>query len=198
MSSIVCIAGNRRPNNLTAIALGTVSKKLAERGAEVAEFDGREMQLGFPGEPETEDAKALKRAVKEADAVVLATPEYHGTFSAYAKLVLENLDYPSLLSGKPVALLGVASGRIGAIKSLEHLRSTCAHIGAIVMPGAISIAGVHKAFDEHGECIDENADKALSHLCDSLLTFLHNFVRPKQILEEMIRDGHEPPWTTTA
>ena len=36
------------------------------------------------------------------------------------KLVIENLGFPSVLAGKPVALLGMAAGAIGAIKSLEH------------------------------------------------------------------------------
>jgi len=197
VSKIVCIAGNRRPNNYTAKALAFVASELTSRGASVTTFDGRYLDLTFPGEPETSDAKRLKEGVDECDAVVFATPEYHGTFSAYAKLIIENLSYPSLLKGKPVGLLGVASGRIGAIKSLEHLRSSCAHLGAIVMPGAISIAGVRRAFDEEGNCIDSGAGQALQHLAENLIDFIHNYVRPKEILEEMIREGHEPPWTTS-
>ena len=41
-----------------------------------------------------------------------------------------------------LALLGVAGGRIGAIKSLEQLRAVCAHTGAMVVPGSVSVAGV--------------------------------------------------------
>lgn len=197
MSKIVCIAGNRRPDNFTAKALSVVSLALESLGAEVTRVDGRSLDLAFPGDPETRDALKLKELVSGCDALVFATPEYHGTFSAYAKLIIENLGYPSVLTGKPMALLGVASGRIGAIKSLEHLRSACAHTGAIVMPGAISIAGIRQAFDTQSRCTDPNTAKALEHLASNLVEFLHNYVRPKQILEEMIREGHEPPWTTS-
>lgn len=197
MSKIACIVGNRRPNNRTAKALAVVSAVLEEKGADTTTIDGTTLDLAFPGEPETEDAKALKKTILESDAVVFATPEYHGTFSAYAKLIIENLGYPSVLSGKPLALLGVASGRIGAIKSLEHMRSTCAHIGAIVMPGAISIAGIHRAFDEEDNCTDPRTKEALGILAENLVEFLNNYVRPKQILEEMIREGHELPWITS-
>ena len=48
--------------------------------------------------------------------------------------MIENMGFPSVLAGKPVSLLGVAAGRIGAIKSLESLRGVCSHIGAIVLP----------------------------------------------------------------
>jgi NAD(P)H-dependent FMN reductase len=197
VSKIACIVGNRRPENFTAKTLAVVTTALEKRGAIVTTIDGRELDLAFPGEPETADAARLKQEIEDSDAVVFATPEYHGTFSAYAKLIIENLGYPSVLKGKPMALLGVASGRIGAIKSLEQLRSTCAHIGAIVMPGAISIAGVRRAFDDYGVCTDPNAQKALDFLAENLMEFLLNYVRPKQILEEMIREGHEPPWITS-
>jgi chromate reductase len=197
MSKIACIAGNRRPDNFTAKALAVVSTALEKAGATVLRVDGRELDLAFPGDPETDDAKKLKLDMTESDAIVFATPEYHGTFSAYAKLIIENLGYPSVLKGKPMALLGVASGRIGAIKSLEQLRSTLAHTGAIVMPGAISIAGVRGAFDDKGVCTDPNAEQALGHLAENLMEFLENYVRPKQILEEMIREGHEAPWITS-
>ncbi len=94
------------------------------------------MNLPLPGTaPDSSEAKELRELVRKANGVILATPEYHGGFSSVMKLVIENLGHPSVLSGKPVALLGVAGGRIGAIKSLENLRSVCSHVGAIVLPG---------------------------------------------------------------
>jgi len=40
----------------------------------------------------------------------LATPEYDGSLSSVMKLVIENLGFPSVLAGKPVALMGVGGG----------------------------------------------------------------------------------------
>lgn len=180
------------------MSLGVVSAALQSRGAQVTTFDGTELSLGFPGEPETEDAKRLKAEIAASDAIVFATPEYHGSYSAYAKLIIENLGYPSVLKGKPTALLGVASGRIGAVKTLEQLRTTCAHEGAIVLPLAVSIAGVRRVFNEEGVCTDENVEKAFHMLADNLMAFLNDYVRPRQILEEMIRAGQEVPWTASS
>jgi len=86
----------------------------------------------------------LQQQVSDATGVIFATPEYHGSYSSVIKLVIEQLGFPSVLSGKPIALLGVAAGSIGAIKALEHLRSVCSHVGAIVLPGPVSVAAVHK------------------------------------------------------
>jgi len=93
-------------------------------------------------------------------------------------------------------LLGVAGSRIGAIKSLEQLRGVCSHTGALVVPGAVSIAGVRGAFDAEGRCTDPGTEEALRSVARSLLTFLQQYVCPKHALEAMVR-GETPPWPVT-
>ncbi len=195
MQGIICISGTSRPENYTSRALQVVMDELRAQDAEPIVFDARDLSFGFPGEPETEDARTLREAVATAPAVVLATPEYHGSFSAMTKLIIENLGFPSALEGKPVALLGVAAGRIGAIKSIEHLKGVCSHIGAIVVPGAVSIAGVQNAFDDDGHCTDADTESALRGLPKSLLDFLAEYVCPKHALETMVR-SEGPAWST--
>src|SRR6202040_2603253 len=102
--------------------------------------------------------KQLQSAVNAATGVVLVTPEYHGSFSSVMKLVIENLGFPSVLAGKPVALLGVAAGSIGAIKSLEQLRSIASHIGAHVLPMPVSVPNVQKVFDPSGRVLDPGVE----------------------------------------
>jgi uncharacterized protein (DUF433 family) len=111
------------------------------------------------------------------------------------KLIIENLGFPSVLAGKPVALLGVAAGRIGAIKSLEQLKGVCSHIGAIVVPGSVSVAGVHKVFDAQGRCTDAETATLLRGLGHALLSFLKEYVCPRHVLEEMVQSD-APPWST--
>ena len=196
MKTILCISGTSRPDNYTSRALAVVKQRLDGRSANTDLIDARKLELGFPGHPATEDATRLRLSVEQASAVVLATPEYHGSFCAMTKLIIENLGFPSVLSGKPVALLGVAAGRIGAVKSLEHLRGVCAHTGAVVLPQAISVAGVRSSFDADGKCTDPGTEKALHGLADALLKFLEDFVCPRFALEEMVR-GETTPWTST-
>lgn len=193
---IVCISGTNRPDNFTARALGVVNAELVSIGHTPDVFDARDLKLSFPGSAPTDDAERLRAAVEASSGIVLATPEYHGCFSAMTKLIIENLGFPSVLAGKPVALVGVAAGRIGAIKSLEQLRGVCAHVGALVLPGAISIAGVRTAFDEQGNCIDENAEAALRSVATSLVAFIENYVCPKFALEALARQDGDT-WTAT-
>ena len=187
MQSIVSISATSRPDNYTARALAIVNDELGHRERPPTVFDARDLSLSFPGQPPTEDAERLRSAVEGSLGVVIATPEYHGSFSAMTKLVIENLGFPSVLAGKPVALVGVAAGRIGAIKSLEQLRSVCSHVGALVLPGAVSVAGVRAAFDDEGNCTDEAVEDALRGIAGSLLEYVENYICPKYTLEAMVR-----------
>lgn len=185
---VVTVLGTARPGNYTGKALALVDDELRRRGVEVFSVQPEEMTLGFPGEPESEDSRQLKEIVKGATGVVLATPEYHGSISSMMKLVIENLGFPSALSRKPVVLLGTASGQIGAIKSLEQLRSICSHVGAIVLPGPVSVAGVQKLFDEQGKCLDDTIEARIRGVAGTLLDYIRDHVCPRYALEEMARE----------
>ncbi len=104
--------------------------------------------------------------------MLLASPEYHGGVSSPMKLAIDNLGFPSVLAGKPVSLLGVAAGVIGAIKSLEQLRGICSHVGALVLPLAVSVARVQQVFDEQGNCRDANTEKFIRSAASGLLDYI--------------------------
>jgi chromate reductase len=192
MNPIVSISATTRPGNFTARALGIINDELSELVGPPLVFDGREISLAFPGQAATDDARRLRSAIEDAPGVVIATPEYHGGFSAMAKLMIENMGFPSSLAGKPVALMGVAAGRIGAIKSLEQLRGVCSHVGALVLPGSVSVAGVQQVFDDEGRCTDPGTEKALRGLAGSLIDYLNRHVCPLYTLEAMAREGGVP------
>ena len=188
---IVAISGSVRPGNFTSKALALVIdefRKNQEVGLRV--IDPSTLELPFPGTGnESTVTRSLKETVKESTGVIMATPEYHGSYSSVIKLVIENLGFPSVLAGKPVGLLGVAAGVIGAIKALEHLRSVCSHIGAIVLPGPVSVAGIHNLFDEEGRCLDVAIEKRIRGVAKNLTDYIHDNICPRVALEEMVRRG---------
>jgi len=187
---IVTLLGTSRPSNYTGKALALVQDELASmEHVEVVSFDPAGKKLAFPGEEgDFPGAIELQEMVESATGIIFATPEYHGSPAAMAKLIVENLGFPSTFAGKPVALLGVAAGRIGAIKSLEILRSICSHVGALVLPSPVSVAGVQQVFDEEGNCSDAGTEKQLRGLARKLTQYIDDHVCPKRALEQMVRD----------
>lgn len=187
---ITAIAGSVRPNNYTRMALEVVVAALRELDlVECTIVDPGELTLPLPGTGiDHPDAVRLREVVSDSTGLILATPEYHGGFSSVIKLVIENLGFPSAMAGKPVALLGVAAGSIGAIKSLESLQGVCSHVGAIVLPGSISLARVRTLFDENGRCINPAAEMSLKRLADNLMSYIGTAICPSITLEAMVRE----------
>src|SRR6266851_5532857 len=184
---IVVINGSVRPGNYTSMASALVVDEL-KKDPEVSVhlINPEDYHLPFPGvNHNAEGTKRLQEEVRSATAVVLATPEYHGSFSSVMKLVIENLGFPSVLAGKPVALMGVAAGMIGAIKSLEHLRGVVSHIGGIALPVSASVQDVQKTFDQDGRILDPEVEKRIRNLAAHLMTYLRDAVCPRVKLEAL-------------
>jgi chromate reductase len=188
---IVVVKGSVRPGNYTSMAVNLVVDEISRRSdATVQVVDPVNMRLPYPGmEDSSGDASKLREAIRKATGVILTTPEYHGGYSSIIKLVIENLGFPSVLSGKPVSLLGVAAGQIGAIKSLESLRGICSHIGAIVLPAPVSVANVRTVFDEEGNCLDKSVEKRIRSAATHLIDYIQQNICPRVALEAMVRSG---------
>lgn len=187
---LVALQGSVRPDNNTAKALAVaVDEARRHPRVTVEVIDPAAMTLHLPGRGDTEDALRMQAAVERATGILFATPEYHGSFSSVTKLLIDNLGFPSRLKGKPVALLGVAAGRIGAIKALEHLRSVVSHVGGIVLPGPVSVAGVRSVFDDEGNCLDEGVERMLRGVTTGLLSYIENHICPRYALEAMVREA---------
>ncbi|MGB2691792.1 MAG: NAD(P)H-dependent oxidoreductase [Thermodesulfobacteriota bacterium] len=192
--NIVAILGSVRPNNYTSMALKLAIDEFENHsGVKIELFDPAMMNLYPPGlGGDSTDPVKMREAVENATGIILATPEYHGSFSSVMKLAIENLGFPSVMSGKPVALMGVAAGAIGAIKSLESLRSVCSHIGAIVLPGPVSVANCREVFNEDGTCNDERTEARIRGVATNMMNYIENNICPRISLEAMVR-GEELP-----
>ena len=187
----VVINGSVRPGNFTAMASALVVDELRKHPkVSVEVIEPGNLHLPFPGvDPNSAATRQLQNAVRAATGVVLVTPEYHGSFSSVMKLVIENLGFPSVLAGKPVALVGVAAGSIGAIKSLEHLRGVVSHVGAIVLPLPISIANVQKVFDREGRVLEPAVEKLVRQAAGNILGYIERNICPAVTLERLLREG---------
>ena len=186
---VAVILGSVRPGNYTGKAAALVVDELRSRNVHVDVIDPASMLLPLPGTGTSPDAEKMADIVRDATALVMCTPEYHGGLSSVMKLVIENMGFPSAMAGKPVALLGVAAGRIGAIKSLEMLRSICSHVGCLVLPGPVSVANVQKEFDADGNVLDPAVENSVRGVATGLIDYLHRRVYPRVALEAVVREG---------
>ena len=188
---IATILGSLNKNGSLAHSLNIVHDELQKsNNIELVFVDPNNYTLPFPGQSLTNsDENKLQHHLSDVAGIIISTPEYHGSFSSIVKLIIENLGFPSVLSGIPVSLLGVAGGSIGAIKSLEQLRSVCSHVGSIVLPGPVSISNVHSVFDTDGNCLDVKIEKRLRSLANEMIDYAERHVCPPHALEEEVREN---------
>lgn len=187
---LTALYGSVRPGNFTAKALDLCIDEARHHHAvaRVEALDPLKLDLRLPGLEEDPDRlTAALDLVRRSDGLILSTPEYHGSYSSTIKLLIDNLGFPSAMAGKPVALLGVAAGQIGAIKALEHLRSVCSHVGAIVLPGPVSVAGVNRLFDAQGHCLDATIEQRIRALSHKLVDYLLDTTCPDEAFEQLVR-----------
>ena len=179
--TVAVLVGSVRVGSNTAKAAAFIAAELKSGGRIIVDYiDPREVDLVVPGRPgqdliEARLNEALRERVRIADGVVVVTPEYDGSYSSITKILIECLGYPSVLAGKPVTILGVASGRIGAVRAIAHLRSLLFNVGALVLPTSPSVAQVHQCFDVNGLCIKEDVRLEIQGAARELETFASAF-----------------------
>jgi NAD(P)H-dependent FMN reductase len=116
--------------------------------------------------------------VREADGLILGTPEYHGSFSGVLKNALDLMGFDEI-EGKVIGLVGVAGGTQGAVHALSHLRTVGRTLHAWVIPDEASIPTSHKAFDASGNLKNHSLDSRVRKVGREVARFawLHRFQR---------------------
>ncbi len=120
---------------------------------------------GLPAALET-----LAARIGEADAVLIATPEYNKGVSGVLKNALDWFSRvrPMPLVGKPTAIVSAAAGRGGGEVAQYMLRHCLvAHQPDLVSGPMVAIGGADKAFED-GRLIDETARKLVGDLMTAL------------------------------
>lgn len=87
--------------------------------------------------------RELREAVRGADAVLVATPEYNGSIPGQLKNALDWISRPagrSALRGTPVAVLGASTGMFGAVWAQAELRKVLGAMGGRVIDAELPVA----------------------------------------------------------
>jgi NAD(P)H-dependent FMN reductase len=159
------ICGSLRPRSYTRMSLAVALEGAREIGAVTSLLDLRDYDLPLMDarkEVETypPDVTRLRLAVREAQGVILGTPEYHGGFSGVLKNALDLMGFEEF-EGKMLGLVGVSAGRMGAINALNSLRTVGRSLHAWVVPEQASVPEAWRYFDESGRVTDARLGAAL-------------------------------------
>ncbi|MCY7304682.1 MAG: NAD(P)H-dependent oxidoreductase, partial [Rhodoferax sp.] len=116
---------------------------------------------------------ALKRAVREADAILFATPEYNYGVPGVLKNAIDCASRPygdSAWAGKPVAVIGASVGLFGTVRAQLQLRQSFVFLNMLpVNQPEVMIGNAAKAFNDAGKLQDATSLKLLRTLLENLV-----------------------------
>jgi chromate reductase len=123
----------------------------------------------------------FKRAIAAADALVIATPEYNHCVPGVLKNAIDWASRParrSVLTGKPVAIMGASTGRGATARAQAHLRDGLAYTNGFVLPLPEVLVGVAgERFDADGNLTDEDTREEVRDLLVSLAAWTRRLQR---------------------
>lgn len=169
MKKFIAISGSLRKESFNTRVLKEAIK-LAPEGMEISFFDihdlplyDQDLEATFPVA-----AEALKDAIKDADGLIIATPEHNRSIPAALKNALDWASRPwgaNSLPGKKVLVMGASSGPIGTAPAQSHLKHILLYLDAhVVGQPELYIGNVQDKFNEEGaldESTKEHIKKAL-------------------------------------
>jgi len=174
---VLGISGSLRRDSLNSALLRAAAERLPA-GAELVEFERLREIPPYDSDVEDEGVPAvveeLREAVRSADAVLIATPEYNHSLPGQLKNALDWVSRPageSALRGVPAAAIGASTGMFGAVWAQAEARKVLSALGADVLDRELPIGLADDAFDGDGLADPDHAlalGSILEELCSKL------------------------------
>jgi chromate reductase len=171
---VLGIAGSLRAGSYNR-ALLRAARELAPEGMGISTFDLAPIPLynaDVQAQGDPEPVVALKAAIQEADALLIATPEYNYSIPGVLKNAIDWASRPpdtSPLNGKPVAIMGASTGNYGTARAQMHLRQVCILTNMLpVNRPEVLVFRAQEKFDAEGQLIDEATRQFVRKLLEAL------------------------------
>ena len=112
----------------------------------------------------------FKKAIRAADGVLIATPEYNDGIPGVLTTAIDWGSRPpgaGPLTGKPVALMGASPSQVGTARAQLHLRQLLGHVHARTLPSPeLLVAAAHERFDRELQLRHEGTRRVLAALLE--------------------------------
>jgi chromate reductase len=172
---ILAISGSLRAGSHNTALLRALAEEVPA-GVEVELWEGLKGIPPYDADddvsPGPEPVEALRTAVREADAVVIATPEYNSSVPGALKNALDWASRPidtNAFRNKPAAVISSSAGAFGGVWSQAELRKILGAMGARVAEVELAVGHAHEKIDAQGRVDDDEVREGLRDALDLLL-----------------------------
>jgi len=154
---ITLISGTNREKSLTLKFANIYRQMLLESGAtvELLSLDEIPAEILLTDIYEKQQKPEAVELLQEkyflpAEKFVFIFPEYNGSIPGVLKLLIDSMDPKRSFQDKKASLIGIASGRAGNLRGLDHLAAILHHMKVTVMPYLLPVSRVQGEFGPEG------------------------------------------------
>jgi NAD(P)H-dependent FMN reductase len=101
---------------------------------------------------------------------IFVIPEYNGSFPGILKLFLETVP-PSEWADKDACLVGVAEGRAGNLRGMDHLTGILGYLKMHVYHNKLPISNIARLLDSRGNLADQQQLEVCTEQVEGFLAF---------------------------
>ena len=159
MKKIVVVSCTNRQNSKTLKVSKIYADILKSKGIDVKLLDfcflPENIAFGETfGKRSPEFSQVINEYVSPINRFLFVIPEYNGSFPGILKTFLESMN-PSEWTGKYACLVGVADGRAGNLRGMDHLTGILNYLKMHVYHDKLPISIINKVFDAEGKFPEE-------------------------------------------
>jgi len=171
---VLGFAGSLRNGSLNK-ALLRAAQELAPSGMTIELFDLSPLPLynyDIEQQGDPRPVAEFKDAIRLAEALLIATPEYQHGVPGVLKNALDWASRPpgrSVMQGKPAAIMGASPGFTGTARAQTQLREALTYSKTYtVLQPEVLVGRANEKFDEAGRLIDEPTRAFMRKLLEEL------------------------------
>ena len=175
MTKVLAISGSLRKLSVNT-GLLRAAREHAPEGVEIEIYEDLESLAPYNEDRENDrpdSAEALMTKIDEADALLIATPEFNTALPGQLKHLVDWGSRPygpeAKLYGKPVAVVGVSKTAYGAMWAQDQLRKSLGIAGARVTDVELSVGHAPEKFDANSDLHDQEVLEQLEHVVRELV-----------------------------
>jgi NAD(P)H-dependent FMN reductase len=180
---IEIISGSPRPNSVTHRVALHLQKQLQEKTQhEVGIINLKDwnlpvLQSVFVSPEQTPgEFRPLAERMFAANAFILVSPEYNGSYSPAMKNLLDH--FPKQ-HHKPFGIATASPGPLGGIRASQQMQLLINALFGIASPYMLIVATVDKRFDANGNLLDQSFQNNIHNFITEYLWLAENLVKRK-------------------
>lgn len=172
---ITIISSTNRSNSYSARMARLIHLELKGRNVESQILDLQSLPPHFAWSKIEDQSlpefdQLAEQYIRDVNKFIFVIPEYNGSFPGILKTFIDSV-HPRNFQGKKASLVGISSGRAGALRALDHFTGVLHYLQVEVLSDKPKFPQIDKILNPNNELTDPESVFRLRKNIDKFLLF---------------------------